>query len=59
MFQFIKKRLNSKEHPTLQRNTNHKFGGKLLPIFGRGDTDNTFDMKRHKSSSGAQVIEIN
>ena len=52
---------HGKEHPTLQQNTNHKLGAKLDSDLRerRGDTDNTFEMKRNKSSSGAQVNDTN
>ena len=51
-------KLQSKEHHDLQQNRNPNFVRNLMPIYRRGDTDYTFDMKQHKSS-GEQVIDIN
>ena len=38
--------IRSKDHPTVQQNTNHKFGTKPnTDLRERRDTDNTFEMK--------------
>ena len=52
--------LHSKDYQTLQQNTNHKLGMKLNTDLGRGGTaqDIWYEV-RHKSSQGAQEIDIN